>query len=38
MKASNIQLREQAMTPDDTSVSFKKIKLKYDITVVFALQ
>jgi uncharacterized protein len=38
MKASNIQLREQAMTPDDSSVSFKKIKLKYDITVVFALQ
>jgi uncharacterized protein len=38
MKASNIQLREQAMTPEDATVSFKKIKLKYDITVVFALQ
>ncbi|HJW17434.1 MAG TPA: SIMPL domain-containing protein [Flavisolibacter sp.] len=36
MKASNMQLNDQA--PQDSSpVSFKKIKMKYDVTVVFAL-
>ena len=36
MKASNMQLADQA--PEDGSpVSFKKIKMKYDVTVVFQL-
>jgi uncharacterized protein len=36
MKASNMQLTDQA--PEDGSpVSFKKIKMKYDVTVVFQL-
>ena len=37
-KAANMEARDQAAPQGDANVSFKKIKLRYDITVVFALQ
>jgi uncharacterized protein len=38
MKASNMQVRDQSAPQEDAAVSFKKIKMRYDVTVVFALQ
>jgi uncharacterized protein YggE len=40
MARSNMMMKEQAMVSDESGqvVDFKKIKLKYDVTVVFALK
>jgi hypothetical protein len=40
MARSNMMMKEQAMASDESGqvVDFKKIKLKYDVTVVFALK
>jgi uncharacterized protein YggE len=37
MKASNMQLRDQSAPQEDAAVSFKKIKMRYDVTVIFSL-